>query len=46
VFFVTWGWAGAAAMITVLATLAGILAALLLSGPTAHAQPGRERTLA
>lgn len=33
VFFVTWGWAGTAAMITVLAILAGILAALLLKHP-------------
>jgi YNFM family putative membrane transporter len=33
VFFVTWGWAGTAAMITLLAALAGILALLLLDGP-------------
>jgi YNFM family putative membrane transporter len=33
VFFVTWGWAGTASLITVLAVLAGLLAALILHGP-------------
>ena len=32
-FFVTWGWAGTAAMIVLLAVLAGVLAVLLLNGP-------------
>jgi YNFM family putative membrane transporter len=32
-FFVTWGWAGTAAMIVLLAVFAGVLALLLLNGP-------------
>jgi MFS family permease len=32
-FFVTWGWAGTAAMIVLLAALAAVLAVLLLNGP-------------
>lgn len=40
-FFVTWGWAGTAAMIVLLAVVAIVLAVLLLNGPEG---PGLSRT--